>query len=131
MINYFDTSTEIDIENKFSYFHEIQESYYTNYDFFVITEISSNKLFRIADDNEFIIKLNEIYPPKGCVSKFNEDYKLLCVCHKNEYNNITEFLKKKYKITQIFELIEPKENFSILKNLFIEKVLFKKNWICC
>jgi hypothetical protein len=131
MINYFDTTEKIEIENKHSYFYEIQESYYENHDFFVINEISSDILFRVAKDNNFVVKLNEIYPSNGSISNFGDDYKLLCVCHKNEYNNIINLLKIKYNITQIFELIEPKENFVVLQNLFIKKILFKKKWICC
>jgi hypothetical protein len=85
--------------------------YYTENDFLVIKEQSSDKLTNISKDTDFLTKLVIFYPGYGLISKLTKDYSILFICSKNNTNDIKNYLFSKYgKDLEIGEVVEPAIN---------------------
>lgn len=107
--------------NKDKEFQSFQDSYFITNDFLCIREKSKDKLEKIAKDYNFVAQLVNIYPGHGYVSKLaSDDYKILCICNKNNSHNIKKYLCENYglELDNIGEVIYPIVNGSNMCELF-------------
>ena len=115
-----------EFHNKANELQSIQNSYYITNDFLCIREKSKDKLEKIAKDHNFVSQLVNIYPGYGYVSKLaSDDYKILCICNKNNSHNIEKYLCENYgiELDNIGEVIDP------IVNGYNMCELFKANYV--
>ena len=110
-----------EFHNREKELQSIQDSYYIENDFLCIIEKSKDKLEKIAKDHNFVAQLVNIYPGNGYVSKLaSDDYKILCICNKNNSHNIKKYLCENYglELDNIGEVINPIVNGNNMCELF-------------
>lgn len=110
-----------EVHNKEKELQSLHNSYCITNDFLCIREKSKDKLEKIAKDYNFVAQLVNIYPGNGYVSKLaTDDYKILCICNKNNSYNIKKYLCEIYglELDNIGEVINPIVNGINMCELF-------------
>jgi hypothetical protein len=99
-----------------------REQFFKTNKFIILEEASKEQLTKIARDKNLLKHLVTIYPNYGYISYFDNNYKILLMCSKLKFDEITQYLKKKYdKDLKISEMADPSTNFKTKINIFISR----------
>ena len=96
---------------KETWFTSVQNRYYTENDFLVVSDASMDKMERICRDLDCMLKAVNTYPGYKHVSKCKEEYAVLFVCSKITADDFKAYLRLTYgEDLKIGELIDPLAN---------------------